>query len=460
MGTPYNPFKKPLEDLVVDDLVTLRSVREGWYVEYKETVPNPPSIAKSVSAFANTHGGYLFYGVREKSKADNVAAEFPGIPLDDLESMQERIRQSISAHSAPAPYFHMKVLSGPSEALGLANDRSIICIHVPWSARAPHVHKNGVVYRRVSDSSEPIAENDRHELGELFKRSDKLLTMYRSWYDAEPNFSDAEKRQPYLRLLITFDPWRERAPRLPLPIEDVRKLFNPVDDVATLPFDSIYSTRDGFIARQTKGNGLDTLTLTWALRRDLTSEILVPIHCLRTDHEQDQQIELAGYEQEERFISVLSQHKYHSLSVLDLNQLYLIFTGIFQTLERIWKAINWKHGFFATFKTLNADRSCSFIDIARVIERYEKNGIPVSLSFMSPLSEHHHPDTFIEFKQQDEEGEYLDAEFNAAILMFNLARNFGIPMWEDVEHDYDVFEALRLAAGRSMTAQSLRNKQQ
>lgn len=401
MQPNYSPFLKPLDELVIDDLVALKTVHEGWYVEYKETVPNPQSIAKSVSAFANTHGGYLFYGVREKSKEDNVAGEFPGIAHNDIQAMSERIRQAICAHSVPEPHFHVKVLSGPSQVLGLTDDRSIICIHVPWSARAPHIHKSGVVYRRVSDSSEPTAENDRHALGELFKRSDKLLDMYRSWYERDPNFSDAEKNHPYIRLLVTFDPWRERLPWLGLTTPEIRKLFNPADKTATLPFDTIYSMKEGVIARQTTGNGLDSLTLTWALRRDLTSEILVPIPYVRAQSEQNPEIELTGYEQEDRFIKIIQQQKYSSLAVLDLNQLYPILIGIFETLDRFARAANWKHGLAATFKILNADRACPFIDLAHVMDRYEKLGIPVALNLMSSLSEHHHPDKFIEFKSHE-----------------------------------------------------------
>ena len=384
MESSYNPFSKTLDELQVDDLLVLRTVHEGWYVEYKEAVPNPQAIAKSVSAFANTYGGFVFYGVREKSKDENVAGEFPGIASDDIVSMRERIRQAICAHSKPEPHFHMKILSGPCEAIALEKDRSIICIHVPWSAKAPHIHKSGVVYRRVSDSSEPTVENDRHALGELFKRSEKLLEMYKSWYEEDPKFSEDEKNHPYLRLLVTFDPWRERLPWLELTTAQIRRLFNPDDGAVMLPFDTVYSMKEGVIARQTIGNGLNSLTLTWVLKRDLTSEILIPIHRVRADSHQAR-IDLAGYDQEQRFIEILKHRKYHALTILDLNQLHPILHGIFQTLDRLAQAANWKHGLFATFKVLNADRSCPFIDIGHAMDKYEKHGIPVALNFMSSL---------------------------------------------------------------------------
>ena len=55
-----HPFEKAFQDLVAADLACLREVSEGWYVEYKSTAIAPRALAKSLSAFANQYGGYLF----------------------------------------------------------------------------------------------------------------------------------------------------------------------------------------------------------------------------------------------------------------------------------------------------------------------------------------------------------------------------------------------------------------
>ena len=49
----------------------------------RRETPNAASIAKSVSAFANTYGGWLFYGVNEKSKSGAAAGEFVGIAREN-----------------------------------------------------------------------------------------------------------------------------------------------------------------------------------------------------------------------------------------------------------------------------------------------------------------------------------------------------------------------------------------
>ncbi len=103
MQYDYNPFAKQFDDIQIQDIDILTSVAEGWYVEYKQEVPNPASITKTITAFANTYGGWAFYGVAEKSKDDPVAGAFPGIANEDADGMLQRIRQSVANHAQPTP---------------------------------------------------------------------------------------------------------------------------------------------------------------------------------------------------------------------------------------------------------------------------------------------------------------------------------------------------------------------
>lgn len=132
----YSPFSKGLRELDPDDLSVLTNTSEGWYVEYKRELPNANSIAKSISAFSNTYGGWLFYGVQEQSQGEPVAFSFPGISLTDLEPSLHRIRQAISTLVAPSPHFEARILHGPCPSIGLESERGIICIRIPRSEYA------------------------------------------------------------------------------------------------------------------------------------------------------------------------------------------------------------------------------------------------------------------------------------------------------------------------------------
>ena len=89
----YTPFDVDLQEINETHLAGLREVAEGWYVEYKSEVPSPRVLAKSLSSFANRHGGWLFLGIQEDS-ADNTAASYPGISDSEVVSTLRRIRDA------------------------------------------------------------------------------------------------------------------------------------------------------------------------------------------------------------------------------------------------------------------------------------------------------------------------------------------------------------------------------
>jgi predicted HTH transcriptional regulator len=167
MRNDYTPFTREFDDLDSNDLLVLYGVLEGWHVEYKREVPSASAIAKSITAFANTYGGWLILGVGEKSREEAVAGSFLGIEESDADGFLQRIRQSVANHCQPAPYFRTKLVRGAAESIGLEAGRCVIVCHVPWGPEAPYVHKDGRIYRRVGDGSEPRAENDRFVLDQL-----------------------------------------------------------------------------------------------------------------------------------------------------------------------------------------------------------------------------------------------------------------------------------------------------
>jgi predicted HTH transcriptional regulator len=63
MREMFYPFGKSFIKVKEKDLELLKSVAEGWYVEYKKEKQNGKKIAKSISSFANSHGGIYFIGI-------------------------------------------------------------------------------------------------------------------------------------------------------------------------------------------------------------------------------------------------------------------------------------------------------------------------------------------------------------------------------------------------------------
>ena len=100
---------------------------------------------------------------------------------------------------------------GPCLEIGLAEGSSLIAIEIPQSHTAPHVHKDGRIYRRVGDSSEPKAETDRFILDQLWRRADDIRNMMRKWIERDPELSDTEGEQSYVRIFVwianTYGGW-------------------------------------------------------------------------------------------------------------------------------------------------------------------------------------------------------------------------------------------------------------
>jgi hypothetical protein len=55
-------YQKSARDFQSKDLEGLKSLEEGWFVEFKEQLPDTAKLARSISSFANSHGGLLIIG--------------------------------------------------------------------------------------------------------------------------------------------------------------------------------------------------------------------------------------------------------------------------------------------------------------------------------------------------------------------------------------------------------------
>jgi hypothetical protein len=136
----------------VERMVQLHEFEPGQF-DYK-AVLNPThdpgsgkhleSIRKTACSMANTEGGFILFGVQDRSVvAPTPRDRIVGIPLgDDLRSDFGRktadIQPDLFFDASPKPI----LLPG-------SNDRGIFVVHIPASLRRPHmVTSTGVFYRR------------------------------------------------------------------------------------------------------------------------------------------------------------------------------------------------------------------------------------------------------------------------------------------------------------------------
>lgn len=436
MDYDYNPFGKTFDSLVTDDLAALRSVAEGWYIEYKREMPNAGAVAKSITAFANTYGGWIFYGIAEKAKDDPVAGSFPGILREEADACLQRLRQAVANHSQPAPYFRVKALFGPVEALSLPDDRCVIVAHVPWGPQAPHIHKDARIYRRVGDGSEPRPENDRYILDQLWSRSSKITQDYANWTGRELEISEAEKNGAYVRLFLIADFWRDQPIKESVPLRRVREIMSDVNGTYALPFDNVYRTAGGFTCRQTLNNDPEMLGLTWRLFGGLQSEVVIPLSKFRRDSLADLAPWLDGYEHSDRFLELCHRQRYHRPTIIDLNILLQVLMGITRIQTNLAREFGWDGPVYAKMEISGVWRTIPFFDTPHVLDEYEKHGMALSLHDKVIVHRGEDRWSFIELAGQRTDQEDESHRIMMAVWLFiAIATALGVSVGIDPEGD-------------------------
>lgn len=464
----YSPFDKSIKDLNPDDLAVLKTVNEGWYVEYKRELVSARALAKAVSSFANTYGGWLFLGVQERSPDEPVAGSFPGIPDTQVDGALQRLRQSVAEHLNPAPYFETKTLQGPCLEIGLAESSSLIAIEIPQSHTAPHVHKDGRIYRRVGDSSEPKPETDRFILDQLWRRADNIREMTRKWIERDPEFTEQETKMPCVRLLLCVDPWFQRVPWIDAPLSEIRSILTSQEmGSPSLAFDTVYPTTSGFIARQLEGNDPHNYGLTWRMRRNLSCDIVLPLQ-LYTPHRLNNLIsEWDGYKYVDIFTKILKAQGHTQPQIADLNFMLHILIAIVSKYRRLLKLVDEDAQFYFKARLLNVGRIVPFIDIETILEEFKKYGLPMVLDSIVTLPVGDDPESFslvtgLGSKHDEHHQEPVINSVDGIAMFIFIAEGFGMSVNfnKEPEDKNILYDELTATCDRAMAVQRNRNKQQ
>lgn len=143
----------------LDDLKSLidNKIKESLTLEYKRELGGNDEIAKDISAFANTLGGTIIYGIHEDS----------GIPTSfnfiKSKGIKERIESVILSNAQP------KIEGCKITPIEDQTDssRAIFVVEVPESLNAPHM-VNYRYFKRYNFASVPMDDHDVKEA--IFKK--------------------------------------------------------------------------------------------------------------------------------------------------------------------------------------------------------------------------------------------------------------------------------------------------
>jgi hypothetical protein len=206
----YTPFDKKITDLDEDELqkLTNESISEGWYIEYKAEIPKKggkidgSKIAKTISAFANTKGGWLFYGIQSNER--NMATCLTGIDISEYNNLSDDVSRIISSNINPKPVYHFKLVP-------LKSGKYIFVIQIEESPMPPYITSTGIVFQRENNESNPI--KDRYILEKLAEKTDNYYAAIDRFcqIDYGQTKGQADSGQSYLELYLfplPFDGFR------------------------------------------------------------------------------------------------------------------------------------------------------------------------------------------------------------------------------------------------------------
>jgi hypothetical protein len=178
----------PIGRLALSDLQDLveNRVGESRTLDFKETTPAGNEDGKKgfladISAFANTGGGVILYGVRtvrdESGNDTGVAEALVGVGAENLDKVKQRLESL--AHDSVSPSLAEVLRFQEIEVPGVASP--ILALGIPRSLVGPHrvvYNRSNRFYRRADTRN---YEPDIPELRRMFLESASWIDEATSW---------------------------------------------------------------------------------------------------------------------------------------------------------------------------------------------------------------------------------------------------------------------------------------
>lgn len=154
-------FQKSLQELEFADIewLKLNQICESQILDYKEQLLEDDKLLKQVSAFTNTQGGLLIFGIKETGKG-GYPEEILGIDKEKIN--KERIEQIILGNIHPRLNVKIQVVDHKDAS------KAIVVVQIPNSYLKPHMsERDNKFYRRFEFQALPMAET---EVNDAYKR--------------------------------------------------------------------------------------------------------------------------------------------------------------------------------------------------------------------------------------------------------------------------------------------------
>jgi hypothetical protein len=369
----YIPFAGGLAGGEGSKLAGLKEVSQGWYVQYSETLPSVPQLARHLSSFANRSGGWVFVGVKGQQKGEMTADSFPGVPATTVEQALAALHRAASAHVTPELCFETRIIEGPISEIDLSADRAIIIVGVPEGPLPPYVH-SGRVYTRAADHRGPVPELDRWQLDLLHNRARETQRRMAEFISLRPDPAERQTDGPVRSFIyLLSDPLLVNGP-LKLSHDLFSQLMRSRTESNIPPaiFDNLFTTADGYVARSSKEGDpfCEGPAFRWWLNGN--ARLTIPIETSDAN-------EFLPHSDPRRsdFVRMLRTQGLGQARIADFSGFLAVLAAGTEKYLQLREALGSSGAFWSKVRFLNAWRAAPFISLRQYIERIKFYGFPI-----------------------------------------------------------------------------------
>lgn len=183
------------------NLPELLRQKEGEQLDYKQRITSLEKIAKTLCAFANTHGGVLLVGIKDDHSITGV----------DPEEEKFMLQQAAEQFCQPEVALHFMEMEDDEE-------RTVLLVQINESNQKPHKcrNKQGVwqVYVRHQDKSIPAGKQLVKQLVQQFPAEVAVSAPLTKHERSVLEYIDIHQRITVKQLMVLLNFSKRRAQRL------------------------------------------------------------------------------------------------------------------------------------------------------------------------------------------------------------------------------------------------------
>lgn len=330
-------------------------------------------IAHSVASFSNTHGGWYFVGI--DSDITNLPTGFTGFNLTDEPKPIEHLRDIIKDKIDPFPVYYTNLIE-------IGGGKAILVVEIPESDETPHITKDGKIYRRNAEGSDPVAEANIYVLDRLYEKSEKLQNEIVRFCQREIVTSKAEENNSYLEVFLMPYPLNQVEIKDFYETGYVEKLKQTMNESTKIvfsdnvqmglqiPFNQLAASWKSIVFRQANPGFLWCVNLTFELFSNGNAKIIIPFIFLTNKDEHDSPAW-------NKLISAFDGEDLSLFYVIDGHKALSVFVTLVQKYVDILRSQNWQGDILVAYRLDNTWRNILFFDSEAFVNHLINFGVPI-----------------------------------------------------------------------------------